>query len=174
MPFLGMEKERNDLKRNIEITFDNLISELSMFDEYSLNQVPFEGSWTAGQTAEHIIICGSGLPDTQTTEANRAHDEKVQAVKELFLNFDIKFETAPSIAPGSPPHDKQMLVNKIKEIKEILKTIADTKPLEELCLDMQLPTFGNLTRYEWLRFILFHTQRHTHQVSVIGKKTINT
>ncbi len=167
-----MEKVRNDLTRDIETTFDNLITELSKFDEDALNQVPFEGSWTAGQTAEHIIICGSGIPDTQTTKANRASDEKVEVIKELFLNFDLKFETDPSIAPGQPPHDKQLLLNKIMEIKEILKIIADTKSLEELCLDMELPTFGNLTRYEWLRFILFHTQRHTHQILVIGEKTL--
>ncbi len=166
-----MEKE--NLTKDIESTFRKLSDELSEFDETTLNKVPFEGSWTAGQTAEHIIICGSGIPDSKTTKANRPHDEKVEAVKDLFLNFDLKFETDPSIAPGPPPHDKDTLIQKIKEIKDHLKSIAVTTDLEALCKDMELPTFGLLTRYEWLRFILFHTQRHTHQIVTIGKHLAN-
>lgn len=57
---------REELIIAIETTFGHLIDELSKFDESTLNQIPFEGSWTAGQTAEHIIICGSGIPDAQT------------------------------------------------------------------------------------------------------------
>ncbi len=165
-----MELERNNLTRDIESTFDILINELSKFDEVTLNKIPFEGSWTAGQTAEHIIICGSGIPDTKITEANRPYDEKVDAIKKLFLNFELKFETDPSIAPGPPPHAKEALLQKLTKIKEHLKTVADTTDLKALCEDMELPTFGYLIRYEWLRFILFHTQRHTHQIENIHAK----
>lgn len=164
-----MDRTRQELIQAIEDTFGNLIGELSRFDDDTFNQVPVEGSWTAGQATEHIIICGSGIPDSQTSQANRPYDEKVEAVKELFLNFEIKFKTDPSIAPGPAPHDKDELLGKINKIMEHLRNTAKTTDLEALCGDMELPTFGLLTRYEWLRFILFHTQRHTHQISTIGK-----
>lgn len=128
--------EKNILIQDIETTFDNLCDEMSKFDKDTLNQVPFKGSWTAGQTAEHIIICGSGIPDTHTTESNRAYDEKVKAIKDLFLNFDLKFETNPSIAPDSAPHNKKVLVQKIREIKAHLKSVAANTELEALCKDM--------------------------------------
>ncbi|MCM4164635.1 MULTISPECIES: DinB family protein [unclassified Arenibacter] len=168
-----METEKEILNRDIENAFNTLLDELSKFDEETLNQVPLERSWTAGQTAEHIIICGSGIPDTKTTVANRAYDEKVNALRDLFLNFELKFEADPSIVPGPPPHRKDTLVQKIKEIRNHLKNIAETSDLTTLCVDMEFPSFGQLTRYEWLRFILFHTQRHTRQIVNIGKHLAN-
>jgi hypothetical protein len=162
-----MEKEKDHLIKDIESTFGRLIGQLSDFNVETLNKVPFEGSWTAGQTAEHIIICGSGIPDSQTTEVTRRYDEKVATIKKMFLNFEVKFETDPSIAPGPPPHDLDKTIQKIREIRDHLKTVAANADLEALCEDMELPTFGLLTRYEWLRFILFHTQRHTHQITGI-------
>lgn len=164
-----MEKEKKILIRDIENTFDTLLNELSKFDAKTLNKVPFERSWTAGQTAEHIIICGSGIPDSQTTRANRAYDEKVKPIKDLFLNFALKFEADPSLEPGSASHAKDELVQKIKEIKDHLKIIAETSDLAALCKDMEFPSFGFLTRFEWLRFIIYHTQRHTRQIRNIGK-----
>lgn len=159
-----MKTEKNILIRDIENTFDTLLDTLSKFEANTLNEVPFEGSWTAGQTADHIIICSSGIPDKNTVQPNRPYDQKVEEIKDLFLNYDIKFKTDPSLAPGLPPHCKEALIEKITGIKDDLKRVSLTTDLKALCKDMELPTFGHLTRYEWLRFILFHTQRHTHQI----------
>lgn len=161
------------LVNDIETTFDNLVTELFKFDEASLNETPFNGSWTAGQTTEHIIVCGSGIPDSQTTEANRAYDEKEQAIRDLFLNFDLKFEADPSLSPREGEYKKDELVNKIIKIKSHLKNISETTDLKALCMDMEFPSFGFLTRYEWLRFILYHTQRHTYQIRNIGSCLAN-
>lgn len=162
-----MEPKKQTLTADMEQTFNALTNEFGKFDRSTLNAIPFEGSWTAGQTLEHIIICGDGIPDKNTTITNRSHDEKVQAIKDLFLNFDVKFEADAALRPNAPPHYKKELLKKINDIKTRLKKIADTTNLEELCLDRELPGFGKLTRYEWLCFILFHTQRHTRQIENI-------
>lgn len=166
-----MKKET--LINDIEITFERLITVLSKFNEKTLNSVPFKGSWTAGQTAEHIIICGDGIPDSQTSDSNRHFDEREQYIKKLFLNFDLKFKADPSLEPSSASHNLDILLHKLREIKVHLKNTAKTSDLEALCRDMELPTFGFLTRYEWLRFIVYHTQRHTQQITKIGKKFAN-
>ncbi|MDD7887688.1 hypothetical protein [Flavivirga sp. 57AJ16] len=108
------------LVNDIEMTFNLLITELSKFGAETLNAVPFERSWTAGQAAEHIIICGNGIPDSQTTETNRPYDEKVKPIKELFLNFDLKFKADPSLEPRSVSHEKEALIQKIKKIRGAL------------------------------------------------------
>lgn len=162
-----MKKET--LAKDIETTFGTLIKELSKFNKETLNQIPFKGSWTAGQTAEHIIICSSGIPDSQTTKANRPFNEKERPIKDLFLDFNQKFKADPSLEPQSATHKKNELVQKIKKNKDHLMGIAETSDLEALCQDMEFPSFGFLTRYEWLRFIVYHTQRHTQQISNIGK-----
>ncbi len=45
--------------------------------------------------------------------------------------------------------------------------MANSKDLSVVCLDMELPTFGHLTRYEWLRFMMVHALRHTIQIEKI-------
>ena len=80
---------------------------------------------------------------------------------------------APPPHGGRCFHRKDTLVQKIKEIRNHLKNIAETSDLTTLCVDMEFPSFGQLTRYEWLRFILFHTQRHTRQIVNIGKHLAN-
>jgi hypothetical protein len=42
-----------------------------------------------------------------------------------------------------------------------------------LCMEFDFPGFGHLTRYEWLKFIVFHTQRHIHQLKQIKNALVN-
>jgi hypothetical protein len=42
--------------------------------------------------------------------------------------------------------------------------IINNVDLTRICLDMELPTIGYLTRYEWLWFIEMHLRRHTFQL----------
>lgn len=164
-----MEKARKELVQGIEKTFDTLLDELSKFDAKTLCKAPFEGSWTAGQTTEHVIICGSGIPDSRTIDADRPYDEMVEPLKKLFLDYSIRFEADPSLLPRSESHIMDELVLQVNTIKGQLKGIAATSDLKAVCLDMEFPSFGLLTRHEWLWFIMFHTQRHTHQIKNIGK-----
>lgn len=168
-----LSTEREVLVNDIRSTFGRLQECLSVFSPDEVNEIPFSGSWTAGQVVEHIIKCGSSIPDHQTTEARRFHDEKVLPVQELFLNFELKFVTAPFLEPEMPTHDQTSLLQTLAQISERHVQKARTSQLEALCQDMELPTFGYLTRYEWLRFILVHTQRHIRQLEGIYRAIRN-
>lgn len=158
------QEESINLSKDIDATFTRLYEALSALDDETINHIPFAGSWTAGQVSEHIIKSISGIPDSKTTEPRRFHDQKVLPVKELFLNMDLKFVADAFLTPAAPPHDKDKLLETLKNLQAQHQATAHTANLEVLCLDMELPTFGYLTRYEWLRFMLFHTQRHTQQI----------
>ena len=161
---MNKNKRVAQLVDEIENTFSKLNVVLGGFHDKELNQSPNEGGWTGGQTAEHIIICGSGIPDDHTSEPGRPFDEKVQPLKELFLDFESKFQADPSLEPGPGPHRTEDLSRRLAGIRDSLKEIAETKDLQALCMDMEFPGFGYLTRHEWLWFICVHTQRHTRQI----------
>lgn len=163
------DQRKEALVQEIETTFSHLYNALSAFKTDTINIVPFDGSWTVGQVAEHIIKCGSGIPDQHTTVSGRFPDEKVQSLREMFLNFDIKFEAAPFLHPKQNSHNQEDLLQILHEIEARHIATANTADLEALCTDMELPAFGYLTRYEWLRFILVHTQRHIRQIEHIYK-----
>ncbi|MCX2678619.1 DinB family protein [Galbibacter sp. EGI 63066] len=162
--------KRQEVLNEIKITFSNLKSAIAKFSEEDLNRVPFEGSWTAGQITQHIIICASGIPDEKTKPADRPYDEKIKSIRDMFLDMEIKFKTAPILEPENPPHSRNELTDTLNKLEDQHTASAQNLDMEALCLDMELPTFGHLTRYEWIRFMMVHTQRHTKQIENIYNK----
>jgi hypothetical protein len=152
------------LRTEVGDTFQDLINTISAFKEEQFNLVPVGGGWTPGQIAEHLVKCTSAIPDEHTQTTYRPYDEKVAPVGDLFLNFSIKMQSPDFALPGNPPHDKRMILETFVEIKDRLEDTVRMTDLEATCTDFELPTFGALTRYEWLKFFIFHTRRHTRQL----------
>ncbi len=57
--FKSKKMNTNKIHKEIDETFAELQRLISSFDQEQINIVPFEGSWTAGQLAQHVIISGS-------------------------------------------------------------------------------------------------------------------
>lgn len=151
-------------------TFNELEQLINAFSYDTFNQVPFEGSWTPGQVVQHIILASSGFVqvlngEVATTE--RAIDELVPRIKADFLNFEIKFNSPDFILPESKDYDKDRQLAKVNHIKH---EIADSIPaleLDKTCLTFELPGYGKLTQLEAIYFVIYHTQRHIHQLKKI-------
>ncbi|RBL91803.1 DinB family protein [Chitinophaga flava] len=159
---------RQQLVQEVETTGSSLLQLLSSFSEEQINTRPFEGSWTAGQVAEHITKAGNcGIVYGNVAPSDRQPDEKVTAIKELFLNFDIQMQSPEMVLPTQDSHQKEALLQEVRQIWEKLVHAAQTVPLEDTCLDFELPGFGPFTRLEWIQFINIHTKRHIHQLEKI-------
>ena len=83
---------RKEILKEVEQTMDELIQLISSSGEEELNEIPFEGSWSAAQVAEHLlksyaIVDMLNAPQTKT---ERSADEKVELLKSVFLNFNTK------------------------------------------------------------------------------------
>lgn len=155
---------KEQLRAEVGDTFQHLINTLSAFKEEQFNLVPFAGSWTPGQIAEHLVKAVSAVPDAHTQSTQRPYDEKVAPIGNLFLNFSIKMSSPDFVLPGNSPQDKTEMVKTFGEIKDHLENTVLATDLEATCTDFEMPTFGALTRYEWIKFFVFHTQRHTWQL----------
>ena len=157
------------IKKEINETFNELDKMLFSFSNEQLNIIPFEGSWTAGQVAEHIIKSLTGLNgflNGPTEATNRNADEKVKALKDLFLNFDIKMKSPDFILPGNTTYTGEELLKTITKLKNEMLQAADLD-LSLICNSFELPTFGKMTRLEWINFYIVHTERHTQQLKNI-------
>lgn len=148
-------------------TFDSMVNILANYKEKQINNRPFPGSWTAGQVTHHIILSSAGLPDKNVTIAGRPYDQKVESIRNLFLDFSQKSQAAKFIQPGEGVFVKEVLLTKLKANLAALIVVAQTRDLKALCPDVEVPGFGSLTRYEWLKLIVYHTQRHTQQLKNI-------
>lgn len=163
---------RINLLSVFEDTAGNLLSTIASFNEQQINIALYDDNWTAGQVAEHVfksasqlipVLNGAGKP------AERDPAEKVKMIKDLFLDFEAKFKSAPSILPSDPPHYKSEAIASLQSAISQVREVINSRDLYAICTDLVVPFFGELTRLEWLYLICYHTQKHIHQLKNIGQ-----
>jgi len=166
-------KTNQELIKEINNTLDELTGILEQLTPEQFNKVPFEGSWTAGQLAQHLTLADGGLPALITgpvSDTHREPDQMVAPIAESFLNYEIKFESPDFIRPEIRDYDKDEMISGLKKIKaDIAVAIGDTD-LTKTCMAFAFPVLGNLTRYEAANFVIIHTTRHIHQLKNIYKQ----
>ena len=154
----------------LKSTANELLLTLDDVKEEDINKVPFAGSWTAGQLGEHIILSVSGITDLvngPTGTTKRSPDQYVQALKDMFLDFNLKFTSAQAITPAVKTYDKDSVKKKLTNVFERFIGLAETRDLTDSCLAFEFPGMGHLTLLEWMYLTVFHTQRHIHQLQGI-------
>jgi hypothetical protein len=147
---------------------------LSAFTSHELNLVPFEGSWTGGQTVQHIILACSGFSKLfagKKEKTLRDPEANIKKLDEIFLDFNSKMESPEQLKPAAIDYDKNILLASIEKIKNDLAEASETYDLTLTCLDFQMPGFENFTISEWIHFAIIHTKRHTHQLDSIYQIT---
>ncbi len=163
------------MKQEMLTTFEkanlDLQKILAPFDNQLLNIVPFEGSWTAAQVASHVLKSQSfisGLLYGKTHPAERNPVEKVEVIKKIFLDFTTKLKSPDIILPPDEAQEKEALISHLKTVSAKVTAAIERLPLSEVCEEFVLPDMGELTRTEWIYFIIYHTQRHLHQIENIS------
>jgi len=155
-----------NILQDLTETKAGLLTAISAIPHKKFNTIPFEGSWTAAQIAEHLIKANnSGVLYGNTENTDRAIDEKTQAISDIFLNFDLKLTPPANIVPSGEPHDKQEMLNDLTAVFDKLIEAAKTLDLSAVCLAWVIPAFGPLTRLEFLWLYNAHTIRHTRQLN---------
>lgn len=162
--------DKDEIIIDFSKVFAALEKTVELFNESSFNEIPFEGSWTPGQVVEHILWSDAGFVEVLNAEVDdtvRPIDELKTQLKTIFLNFGTKMKSPDFILPELKEYDKDKHLIKINQIKEgILKAINELD-LTKTCVSFALPGLGNLTRYEAIYFVIYHTERHTHQLNEI-------
>ncbi len=100
----------------------------------------------------------------------RPPDEKVQTMRSIFLNFDTKMKSPDFIIPSDDIQQKEELFNELKTTVLEIKNVAESTELTKAYPDFPLPGMGELTGLEWINFVIYHVQRHNHQLSNIYEK----
>jgi hypothetical protein len=152
---------------SLDETWVELIEMISSTNEASINAVPFEGSWTAAQLATHVTKSNKAIAQGLHMEgkvAQRNPEEGVPHLKKIFLNFATKFQSPEFIVPESKLYNKELVATALKKSIEQLKEERNTVKLIEI---INLPVFGEITKLELMHFVLYHTQRHIHQLKEI-------
>ncbi|MET0393852.1 MAG: DinB family protein [Chitinophagaceae bacterium] len=165
--------DRNTIIAEAERTTKELLNSISFFTQEQFNEVPFPGSWTPGQVAEHVFKSESGIPKVFTTAiqpTTRDPEEKAPEIRSIFLDFSIKMQSPDFILPSSKPKDRATLLAGLEKNRQEISCLLGTLDLTATCTSFPLPQMGELTRYEWATFIDCHARRHIHQLKNIREK----
>ncbi|MXV52047.1 DinB family protein [Pedobacter sp. HMF7647] len=165
--------DKSNLSEQFERTEEQLLDAINLFSDEQINTVPFKDSWTGAQVADHVTKFQSGIPELfggVTVKADRDPGEKVEPLKKLFLDHSIKMQSPDFVWPTDDYLEKDAIIAALQQRKQEITKVINDYDLDEICIGFQLPVFGTLTQKEWIYFIIFHTQRHTHQLQNIYEK----
>ena len=161
-------------KQNTPSLFDalenattELIDLISSTDSVKINSIPFRNSWTAAQLAAHVTKSNNAIIQAMGMEgekAKRNSGERIQELKSIFLNYETRFQSPDFIMPTQQIYEKNGLVADLNTSIEGFKTTMRGVDFVEI---ISLPAFGEITKLELAWFVLYHTQRHLHQLKKI-------
>lgn len=160
----------NLISIEIEKTTNELIELISSTNAELFNGIPFEGSWTVAQVGEHLLKSYGlieALENGPVKQTERLPGKEIDHVRKIFLDFNAKYKSAETLLPTNGPIEREKLLNGLQKRILQIKEVIQTKDLAETCIGIPFKGIGELTRMEWLHVILFHTQRHIHQIKNI-------
>ncbi len=158
-------------KEELFTATDDAVAQLTQLllslDENEINTVPYPESWTAGELVRHVTKSTNGMAMVMLAEpipAERDTAEKVHQLKKTFLDFLLKMKSPEFIVPEKETYNKQYSVDALQQSFVTLKENAGKANLDDLVKDLP---FGPTTKLELLHFVLYHTERHLHQLRKI-------
>jgi len=163
---------KDEILNEFDTASSEFLQALNNFTQHNINTVPFEGSWTAGQVADHILKSATGAEQALTgpvKPTERDTDQHVALLRKIFLDFDMKMKSPDFVLPSGGPFEKDAIVKQLTDTFTIIHAAIEKNDLQLTCTLFNLPTLGELTGVEMTQFITVHTKRHAHQLRNIAK-----
>jgi hypothetical protein len=159
--------DKEELLAAIDKEVSQLVNLMSFLNEAKINIVPYENSWTADQLFRHVAKSTNAMAKAmrmQSRPAERDAGEKIPMLKKTFLDFSSKLKSPDFIVPEEGPYEKQAAIEELNKSFEQLKENTSNANLADMADNLPL---GAITKLEMLHFVLYHTQRHLHQMKKI-------
>lgn len=164
---------KEKLFQELEETTKDLLQVLSLFSQEEFNQIPFEGSWTAGQVAEHLFKSESNMPEVfkgSSTQTERDPLLNTAVIRQVFLDYSVKLQSPEFILPSNEPKNREHLVKGFEVTRQELKILVHRLDLNRTFTNFSFPQLGYLTGWELLCFAVCHSRRHIRQMKMIAEK----
>lgn len=156
-----------EIVAGIDKAISGMLEMMSRLDDKEVNIVPYKDSWTAGMLFRHVSKSLNAMSKAMRTGAKPAQrdpGEKIPELKKTFLDFSTKMKSPDFIVPEEGPYEKQAILEELKNSLTQLKESSANANLTELAEGLPL---GDVTKLEIIHFVLYHTQRHEHQMKKI-------
>jgi uncharacterized protein YndB with AHSA1/START domain len=167
-PYVITDKsDKEDLITAIQVTAIQMAGFIMPLNDEQINHSPYKNSWTAAQLMRHIIKSINGITEAikkNAKPANREITQKIIELKQAFLDVTRTMQSPAEIVPEQKHFFKDALISDFQVCLKQFKEAVSPADLSELAEGLPL---GPVTKLELLHFVLYHTQRHLHQMKKI-------
>ena len=143
---------------------------LASFDEREINTVTSHGRWSAAQVARHVHLSDRGMLQIlngKLSACKRDPEQNIQHIKADFLDYTSKSESPEFVRPAHKMYNKVKLIEDFLQTRDALEIKLGSGPLHLICDDFPFPGPDGMSGIELLSFIVYHTERHRHQLGMI-------
>lgn len=161
-----------EMHEYLKKVFSDIEDKIVLFDANSYNKVVANDSWTAGQIVEHVLLSAEKFDEVvngEVEETSRAFDKLKARLKAILLSFETKLKSPDFIYPVLKEYQPIDHKQRIEKVVQNLKEAVHNLDLTKTCVSFPLPGLGNLTRYEAIYFVIYHTERHLNQLDKIAQ-----
>ncbi len=155
------------LINNIELVSDTLVQLLQSVNERHFNQKPGADKWSIAQVVDHIRLSNNSVAKALALKGkplDRNPGERISELKSVFLDFQTKLQAPDFIVPSKDIYDPNLLLKDLQASIQLIRERMYEDNLDEL---INHPAFGDISKFEILHFVLYHTQRHLRQIKEI-------
>lgn len=160
----------SQLLAEFDLSSQNLIQTLKGFSDEQWNIRPSDNTWSAAQVAHHLLVIEDNINRCfkgKTTPSPRSGDAIIKRMEQFLENRTRTYSAPDYTRPPDDPGSKQELIQKLEETRKQLAEHIINQELNVLCLDFKHFFFGELTGYEWIHFVMYHSNRHLIQLQNI-------
>ncbi len=159
--------DKDQILSDLDISTRELLHYLSNFNTERFNLSSDDKRWTPAQIVEHLLmleVIANKVLKGKTIPTNRQPDEKINLIKTAMSDINTKRVAPEIVQPSAALKDPKFMMEQIKIQRELLKKIINELDMTEACISFKHPGVGTLTRFEWVYFTIFHTERHLRQL----------
>jgi len=163
---------KEQLIAGLDETTKDLSATLSSFSQEEFNRAPFEGSWSAGQVAEHLFKSESNIVRVLNGNSKPTFTdpfEKTAIIQSIFLDYSKKLQSPEFILPTNEEKLKIEFINRFEVTRKELGKLVESAELTRTFIDFPFPQVGEFTGWEWICFAVCHSKRHIRQMKIIAE-----
>lgn len=155
------------IKKDLGEVFAKAVAAITRFPGDKVNIVPAPGAWSAANVADHLTKSNVSIAKALLLRGevtNRNAGERIPELESVFLDYTKKFEAPAFILPGKIELAKEEVITAYQDSCNELLALCEEVDFSEM---INHRAFGDITKYEILHFVKFHTIRHIAQMEKI-------
>ena len=127
--------------------------------------------WSMADCLEHLIQLEQLILVVLNGEVReldgRDPGQKIQNIKVVFANIEQKLSAGGPTIPSKDVKNRLEITEKFIITRDKITNYLVSADTSKLCMGFKHRLFGELTRLEWLYFIIYHSNRHAIQMENI-------